>query len=186
LSEVRFSRCFDSVFLFKIHNAHIRTVLLSLNLNFVRYLFFIPFNLKFMKHWLIYPLVILGSCSPKPSTEESKAKVIQTEKDFAQMAKEKGIAAAFYTFADSHAVIKRGNQLVKGKEAIKDYYSRQTQRGELQWSPTFADVSGDLGYTYGEFTYSEKDSVGNLNESKGYFHTVWKRQKDGSWKFVWD
>ena len=111
---------------------------------------------------------------------------MQAEKDFAQMTKEKGIAAAFYAFADDRAVIKRGPQLLKGKEAIRDFYASQKQSGELQWAPDFAETSGDLGYTYGKFIYYEKDSTGKVKETKGYFHTVWKKQKDGSWKFVWD
>ena len=58
----------------------------------------------------------------------------------------------------------------------------------LSWKPDFVDVSasGDLGYTYGHFTYSYTDSTGTIMESSGVFHTVWKRQADGSWLFVWD
>lgn len=102
------------------------------------------------------------------------------------MAREKGVAAAFYAFADTDAVIKRGDRLVNGKESIKKFYFQQEQHGELQWEPAFVDASGQLGYTYGPFTYSSKDSTGKTTETKGYFHTVWKKQKDGKWKFVWD
>ncbi|MBL7111012.1 MAG: DUF4440 domain-containing protein [Bacteroidales bacterium] len=58
----------------------------------------------------------------------------------------------------------------------------------LVWEPEFVDVeeSGDLGYTYGSFVFTAKDSTGNDIESKGVFHTVWKRQADGEWRFVWD
>ncbi|MBS1505595.1 MAG: nuclear transport factor 2 family protein [Bacteroidetes bacterium] len=129
-------------------------------------------------------LLSFSSCTTNDN--QSKKEILQTEKDFAAMAKEKGIENAFHSFADTNAVIKRGNQLVRGKESIKDYYHRQVQPGELQWEPTFVDASGELGYTYGPFTYIEKDSSGRLSETKGYFHTVWKRQKDGKWKFVWD
>ena len=139
-----------------------------------------------MKIRTVIFFAILESCSPKSADNEKlKAEVIQAEKDFAQMAKEKGNAVAFYSFADDSAVIRRGPQIIKGKEAIKNFYSNQ-KGGDLQWSPDFADASGDLGYTYGKFIYSEKDSTGKVNEAKGYFHTVWKKQKDGSWKFVWD
>ncbi len=31
-----------------------------------------------------------------------------------------------------------------------------------------------------------KDSIGNDIDNKGVFHTVWKRQADGEWRFVWD
>ena len=138
------------------------------------------------KHSFIL-ILILGSCAPKTlDGEKSKSAVMQAEKDFAQMAKDKGIAEAFYAFADPDAVIRRGSQIIKGRESIKEFYLSRPQSGELQWSPDFADVSGDLGYTYGQFVFSEKDSTGKVNETKGYFHTVWKRQKDGTWKFVWD
>ena len=139
-----------------------------------------------MKKFLIIPLAILISCNAPNDKEKSKAEIIQAEKDFAQAAKEKGIANAFYAFADDSAVIRRGPNVIKGKESIKAFYDKQPQQGELQWSPDFADVSGDLGYTYGKFIFSSKDSTGKVNEVKGYFHTVWKKQKDGSWKFVWD
>lgn len=132
-------------------------------------------------------LLLSNSCAtPSVDNEKSKEEIIRAEKDFAEMAKEKGIATAFYSFADTNAVIRRGDQLIKGKNSIKDFYFSRPQKGELQWSPDFADASGDLGYTYGQFVFSEKDSTGNVNETKGYFHTVWKRQKDRTWKFVWD
>jgi ketosteroid isomerase-like protein len=140
-----------------------------------------------MKNWFAILLLTLGSCtSTSVEKEKSKSEIIQAEKDFAQMAKEQGSAAAFYAFADDSAVIRRGPGLLKGKEAIRNFYINNQKGGELQWSPDFADASGDLGYTYGKFIYSEKDSTGKVNEIKGYFHTVWKKQKDGSWKFVWD
>ena len=139
-----------------------------------------------MKKILIISSTILISCTTGNQNEKSKAEVIQAEKDFCQMAKDNGIATAFYTFADDSAVIRRGPSVIKGKEAIKKFYENQKQTGELTWTPAFADVSGVLGYTYGDFIYTEKDSTGQVKENKGVFHTVWKRQKDSTWKFVWD
>ena len=140
-----------------------------------------------MKNCFAILFLILVSCSSSSvDDEKSKSEVIQAEKDFAQMANDKGTAEAFYAFADDSAVIRRGPQLIKGKEAIRNFYNHQKQKGELKWSPTFADVSNNLGYTYGNFIYTEKDSTGKATEIKGIFHTVWKKQKDGTWKFVWD
>jgi ketosteroid isomerase-like protein len=58
----------------------------------------------------------------------------------------------------------------------------------VTWKPDFVDVSkdGEMAYTYGKFTWTFIDSLGNKNNFKGLFHTVWKKQKDGSWKYVWD
>ncbi len=139
-----------------------------------------------MKKLALFPILILCSCiSSNDSKEKSRAEIVQAEKDFAQRAKENGAADAFYAFAADSAVIKRGSLVIKGKDAIKEFYEKQPA-GELQWSPDFADASGDLGYTYGKFTFSLKDSTGKVNEVHGIFHTVWKKQKDGSWKFVFD
>jgi ketosteroid isomerase-like protein len=131
-------------------------------------------------------VLCLVACGPFTDNEKSKTEIIQTEKDFAKTVKDKGIAVAFYTFADTNAVIKRGPELVKGITSISAYYFSHPQKGELEWTPEFADASGELGYTYGPYTYSEKDSTGNTVVAKGYFHTVWKKQKNGTWKFVWD
>src|SRR5258707_2502005 len=139
-----------------------------------------------MKKLAFISILILSSCiSSNDSKEKSKEEIVQAEKDFAQRAKEKGVADAFYAFAADSAVIRRGPRVIKGREAIKEFYEKQPA-GELQWSPDFADASGDLGYTYGKFTFSLKDSTGKVNEVNGIFHTVWKKQKDGSWKFVFD
>ena len=57
------------------------------------------------------------------------------------------------------------------------------------WKPDTVIVaeSGELVYTYGKYEHLEKDSVGNLKIlSCGIFDTIWRKQKDGSWKFVWD
>ena len=106
------------------------------------------------------------------------------------MAAEKGIAEAFWFFADSNAVIKRQNDtLIHGKENIRKFYSADFYtKASVKWSPDFVEVSsgGDLGYTYGKYVWQSKDSTGKTQEYKGIFHTVWKRQKDGGWKYVWD
>jgi ketosteroid isomerase-like protein len=53
----------------------------------------------------------------------------------------------------------------------------------LSWQPMNAEISksGDLGFTYGVYELSIKDSV-----YKGTYVSIWKKQNDGSWKFVLD
>lgn len=106
------------------------------------------------------------------------------------MCEEKGIAEAFYFFADDSAVIKRQNDtLVIGKVNIKKYYSNDFYKyASVKWAPEFIDVSedGTLAYTYGKYVWKSKDNAGNESEFTGVFHTVWKKQKDNSWKYVWD
>lgn len=138
--------------------------------------------------------VILTSCSSGPgeaTIQGWKNEIVETEKQFAQLAQAEGIPKAFLTYAADDAVLMRNNSLIIGKTAIAQQFESQGDSGNtssLTWKPNFVDVStsGDLGYTYGKFIYSSQDSLGQTNTVEGVFHTVWKRQADGSWRFVWD
>jgi ketosteroid isomerase-like protein len=127
----------------------------------------------------------------QPKKEQAIREIIATENDFAAMAVAKGLEEAFAFYAADDAVIKRGNDsLIKGKTGIRNFYADPSfKQAVLLWSPDFADAaaSGDLGYTVGKYSWKLKDSAGNIiEEHNGVFHSVWKKQQDGSWKFVWD
>jgi len=140
--------------------------------------------------FLLFALIILfASCEQKASIEDLKEEIINTENEFAQMVKEKGIAEAFQHFAAENAVMNRNDTLIVGKEAIKEYFKDQVLKDvNLEWTPDYVDVaaSGDLAYTYGKYVFTAQDTSGRPIKGIGIFHTVWKRQDDGSWKFVWD
>ena len=150
-----------------------------------------------MRLAITFPVILL-SCSlfcgcqtsKVDDREKTETAIREAEKDFETMAGEKGIAEAFGYFADSNAVIKRQNDsLIHGKEAIKNYYSADYYKtASVKWSPDFVESSrdGTIAYTYGKYNWQSRDSSGKLNEFKGIFHTVWKKQSDGSWKYVWD
>lgn len=106
------------------------------------------------------------------------------------MTAEKGMAEAFAFFAADSAVIKRGESIIKGKKAIFESYNKPNSNTNIKllWAPDFVDVSssGDLAYTYGKYTYTYTDTTGTEQEFNGIFHTVWKRQANGKWKYVFD
>ncbi|MFN8207025.1 MAG: DUF4440 domain-containing protein [Bacteroidales bacterium] len=142
--------------------------------------------------FFVVTILVLG-CQNKEAQEkqmaEARDQIYQTEKAFEQMAAEKGLAEAFSFYVADSGIVSRRDTLLQGKETIRKFYTERNKPGvSLKWTPDFIDVSAscDLGYTYGKFSYSVTDSTGKVNESKGYFHTVWKKQKDGSWRFVWD
>jgi hypothetical protein len=110
-------------------------------------------------------LSTLLSCSSSKSNNESRANsenakrgIEKAEKDFAQMAADKGMAEAFYFFADPDVTIKRQNDtLIHGKEAVKKFYSAPFyQKATVKWTPDFVDASpdGGMGYTYGKYVWS--------------------------------
>lgn len=137
--------------------------------------------------------VLLLGCQPATDQSEDlsalREEVKATELAFVEMAKEQGVAEAFAHFAAEDVVLSRGKRLIRGKEAMRAYFEEQTLTDVmLIWDPIFVDVSscGDMAYTYGPYGFSATDTSGVRIEDTGYFHTVWKRQENGTWKFVWD
>lgn len=148
-----------------------------------------------MKNQLALLLVLLipfsgcnGPASPE-QIEAWKTEIMAMEKAFNDMAQEEGLIKAFEFYAAEDGVIRRGKKVIKGKEGIRQWYEKDVRPNEtLTWTPTFVDVSqsGDLAYTYGDFVFTYPDTSGTMKENKGIFHTVWKRQANGEWRFVWD
>jgi len=136
--------------------------------------------------------ICLISCVPQDhSVENWKKEIIDTELAFAALVQQEGIAKGFLTYAAEDVVLMRNKKLIIGKDSLKLSFSKQdntSAKVSLTWKPDFVDVSssGDLGYTYGKYTYTKTDSVGKVIVDTGIFHTVWKRQSDGQWRFVWD
>jgi ketosteroid isomerase-like protein len=137
-------------------------------------------------------LIIQFGCNSNKvkNHNDLKEEIMKVEKEFEAAASTNGIAEAFYDFADNNAVIKRKNDtLIKGNENIRKYYqSTDLKNVVLSWTPDFVGISedGTLAYTYGKYIWKSKDSNGKTVESRGVFHTVWKKQSDGTWKYVWE
>ena len=110
------------------------------------------------------------------------AEVVAAENAFADRAAESGTRTAFLEFAADNGVIFN----LKPENAKQVWQTRAANNSLLAWRPAWADVSaaGDLGYTTGTwaFSRSKTDSPGAWGE---YF-TVWKKQADGTWKFLLD
>jgi len=134
-------------------------------------------------------VVLLVSCNAHIDKATIQQEIITTEQAFEAMAAEQGLASAFFFFAADSAVILRGASLIKGQTKIQKYYQNDQFRNVvLSWEPQFVEVSdcGTMAYTYGAYQMKRANEEGEVIESRGYFHTVWKKQSDNSWKYVWD
>ncbi len=133
---------------------------------------------------------LLGFSQQVKNESIIKSEIMKTEKAFEKMVSEKGIASAFYYYADKNAVILRENDsIIKGKENIRDYYQKKsTLNAKITWTPDFIAVSNDgtMAYTYGNYRWIIMNNDSTKKEYKGIFHTIWKKQPDKTWKYVWD
>ena len=109
--------------------------------------------------------------------------MVESEKKFYRTAEESGTRAAFLTFLADDAIVFRPGP-VNGKEV----WEKRAETGlDLIWEPTFAAIarSADFGYTTGPAKWRA-----NKTEEKflghGQFISIWKKQKDGSWKVALD
>ncbi len=122
-------------------------------------------------------------------TESAKNEIIAADIAFSEMSEKYGSNAAFLGCIEQNGVLLRKHHYpLVGKDVIGRYLARQPDTTFiLTWKPLFADVSSsaDLGYTYGIYTLKSKtDTSQYLGE--GLYLSIWKRQKDGTWKFVLD
>ena len=127
---------------------------------------------------------------PAFATQQKLAKgadlLYQLEAAFAQDAAQHGHDAFLTWFADDGVELDDGGGIVS-----KEKMSKQPPWPEgtsLTWTPVKADMaaSGDLGYTYGNYVFKHKDKSGKLITDYGKYTSIWKKQKDGSWKVVVD
>jgi ketosteroid isomerase-like protein len=136
---------------------------------------------------LFLTVLVCENKNSKAEAEKWKQEILESEQNFAKMVQDEGIHNAFVAFAADSAVLMRNNKLIKGKKAIDEHYKGADTKN-LSWTADFIEVSnsGDLAYTYGTYQYTFQDSLGKELVDTGIFHSVWKRQSDGTWKFVWD
>ncbi len=111
------------------------------------------------------------------------------DEEFSRAASKVGTGAAFGRYAAPDAqMFSPPGEFITGPLAITGSFGAGSDRSSLVWHPVEGEASksGDLGYTVGNavFTETREDAPAIVRYSK--YLTVWKRQRDGSWKFVVD
>lgn len=104
--------------------------------------------------------------------------VVDAEKAFAADGLALGDKRAFQKYAAPDAIVLAPDAVNAQANLAKE---EDDQGGPpLVWWPRWAGIarSGDLGFTTGPYSYD--------GELKGWYFTVWARQPDGSWKWIFD
>ncbi len=138
-----------------------------------------------MKNGFIILIVFLTGCSNSQKQSPDASSVIQADKDFSSLSQQKGRNFAFLQYMDTSAVLLRSNHSpITGNDTRKFFESSDTSY-TLTWEPQtgFISSAADIAYTYGIYSFKLK---GTDTTEQGTYVTVWKKQPDGSWKFVLD
>src|SRR5690348_5507087 len=135
----------------------------------------------------IFVMVICLVVAMSAHGQSALLEMVKTEQSFSKMAEEQNTRDAFLAFiADDGLLFRPG--AVNGKQWMQDHPVQPSDKNPLlAWQPAFAGISasGDMGFTTGPWEF-KADRSDAQPSGFGDFVTVWKKQADGTWKFVVD
>lgn len=109
--------------------------------------------------------------------EPDPSAVVAAERAFAADGLALGIKRSFLKHSTAEAIL-----FAPDPVKAHDLYADRPERPlpPLVWWPLWAGIarSGDLGFTTGPATFGGKEN--------GWYFTVWARQADGGWKWIYD
>jgi ketosteroid isomerase-like protein len=140
---------------------------------------------------LVATVMLLASCifprKKEPQADAfAKMEMMEADRAFSKLSKEKGMKTAFIEYLDSNGVLLRPNHLpIAGADAVDFLIQQNDTDFTMTWEPRNGAIarSGELGYTYGIYVLrpSSKDTV-----IYGTYVSIWKKEKGGTWKYVLD
>jgi len=134
-----------------------------------------------------FALMLLILTSTVVQGQSALQDMVKTEQAFSKTAEEKNTRDAFMAFIADDGLLFRPGAVNGKKWMIEHPVPPSDKKPLLAWQPAFAGMamSGDMGFTTGPWEFK-----GDIKDEKpsgyGHFVTVWKKQTDGSWKFVVD
>jgi hypothetical protein len=130
---------------------------------------------------IAFAAVLLATCPALAQTRTpDAAPIVAAERAFAADAPALGLTASFNKWAVPDAVMIAGGQVQTVRDLFPPEVPRPADEVRLEWWPNFAGISrsGDLGFTTG--------GVATNGRRTGHYFTIWMKQSDGSWRWVYD
>jgi ketosteroid isomerase-like protein len=115
---------------------------------------------------------------------DEKLKMMDADRAFSDLSAQKGVRAAFLEYIDNDGVLLRPDQYpLVGGNAVSFLSQMNDSTASMQWKPVNGAIaqSGELGYTYGVYSLKSSDTT-----IYGTYVSIWRKQPNGTWKFVLD
>ncbi|HYD89351.1 MAG TPA: DUF4440 domain-containing protein [Vitreimonas sp.] len=127
---------------------------------------------------------LAGSRTEEELAAAAVAELMQADRDFAAMAQNEGVPAAFQHFAAEDAMIVTGEEIASGRAGIAHTYTAWPEGARLEWAPETGRVSarGDMGWTWGNSVMILPDGT----RREGRYVSVWTRDYQGNWRYAFD
>ena len=135
---------------------------------------------------IIIAAIFLSSCKMRTTdlSKQAAEQIRSADLAMSELATKEGFFQALLKYADDSLIIPGEGKLpMIGKSEVAKGWAEKPMIKELTWRPFRAEASqsGDIGYSFGYAIYRGKDTTTYTN-----YCTIWKKQNDGSWKFVYD
>jgi ketosteroid isomerase-like protein len=136
--------------------------------------------------------IALAACAVavRSGEEDARAAIRKADIAFSKATVERRLDGFRDFIAADVAAIRPNLPIVRGKKAFVENWAHNLEdpARTLAWQPLLVEVSksGDLGYSIGSYELKKTDASGTQVIGTGKYMTVWRKQKDGSWKVVFD
>lgn len=130
-------------------------------------------------------LVLLAGCAPSQPNADVEAlerQVLETERAFARTMAARD-HAAFASFLSDEAIFFSGDEPLRGKAQVANWWSRYfgTPDAPFSWEPERVEVldSGTLALSTGPVRDPDGTPIGT-------FTSIWRREPAGEWRIIFD
>ncbi|HMK38940.1 MAG TPA: DUF4440 domain-containing protein, partial [Bacteroidota bacterium] len=136
---------------------------------------------------MVFALLLAGEGNQHKSLSPALSSLVESERAFAATSLKEGTRSSFMKFFADDGISISPKPHVWKESASKTPPPANPLAKTLYWEPIVADVSssGDLGYTMGPASLKEKEKQ-DAPVWYGFYFSIWKKQKDGSWKVAVD
>jgi ketosteroid isomerase-like protein len=123
--------------------------------------------------------VVVSGCTEAAAPQPDLAPVVAAERAFAAQAATSGWVEAFEAHSSADAIVLQAGP-INAHESLATIDPANRSDTSLTWGPEYAAIarSGDFGFTTGPFNGG--------GTAFGQYFTVWRRQPDGAWKWIYD
>lgn len=120
-----------------------------------------------------------------PAFAGAEEEMMAADRAFAAMAQHKGVPVAFAAYAaEDVRMFPAGDQPYAGRDQLIAAFADWPEGARLDWTPqeAVAAPGGKFGFTWGRYVFTAPTGA----EGHGKYVSVWRKEKNGGWKFVAD
>lgn len=140
--------------------------------------------MKKMAFFLGFSICLSTLFAQNSNRSQALREMKQADIRFSALSQKAGMRKAFLAYLHSDGILLRADHPpIIGVDARKFLQNINDSSFHLTWQPRGADIASslDFGFTYGIYTMKTKDKT-----MQGTYVSIWKKEKDGNWKFVLD